>query len=365
MKNPADLRADPHGRAPPCSIGKSTSAGRLGRIANHLVYKIRIVYRKRTPNYFDAREMDPRVTLAGPKLGFHYMFHPKSVYAHLETDDQGFSVICVNGQWRRQPLTHCHMTMRKFYEYLQTGDAASRQRFLDAVELLRGAVRTVQIGGATCDVLYYDFEMALCAPHPVPWICCMSQAWAMSLFCRAYQASGREDYLAAARRLMAVFTVPVAQGGLLDHDSQGHVYYEEYPFPGQTVHVLNGFMSSLMGLYDLYRATGDAEAKRLFDQGIATLAADGVLERYDIGYCSVYDQACVRKALPAYPRYNLVHVRQLTVLHRITGIELFREIAERWYAYSRSPWCRFRCLLDSVAYRLRNLPRYIRDAVQA
>jgi hypothetical protein len=316
--------------------------------------------KRKTP--FDVREFDPRIEFAGRQLGFHYIYHPRDVWAHTEADEEGFSTIFIGGRWRRQPCTQCHMTMCRFHDWLETGRPEARQQFLGAADLLLKTAEVVELAGRLCYLWTYDFQMPTYAPHPAPWISCLSQSWAISVFCRAYQMTGRDEFLVAARGAMATYSVPVADGGLLGRDQDGHIYYEEYPFPGKDCHVLNGFLSSLMGLYDLYRATGDEEAKRLFDEGIATVAADGVLERYDLGYCSVYDQSGARRIKPAYTRYNLVHVRQLLVLYRITGIEKFREFAERWFSYSRRPACRARCLFDAVVYRLQNIPRYVREA---
>jgi hypothetical protein len=336
--------------------------GKFQRLLQHFRYKFD-KWRKKRKTPYDPRQIDPRVTFVGRELGFNYMYHPKEVWAHPEQDPEGFSIVLTGGRWHRQPLTHCHITMLHFHQYLETGSEAAKQQFLKGADLLLRARQTVNLGGITCDVWHYLFEVPTYAPHPVPWICCMSQGEAMSVFCRAYQMTGRKEFLEAAKGAMAVYNVPVSEGGILGTDREGHVYYEEYPFPGKTYHVLNGFMYSLMGLYDLYRATGDQEAKRLFEQGIATLTAEGVLDRYDIGYCSRYDQHSGIRFGPAYVRYNLVHVRQLIVLYRITGDDMLRQWAERWFAYSRDPLCRFRCLLESIAWRLRNIPRYVREAI--
>jgi heparosan-N-sulfate-glucuronate 5-epimerase len=95
--------------------------------------------------------------------------------------------------------------------------------------------------------------------------------------------------------------------------------------------VLNGFIDALMGLHDLFRITNDAEAKALFDDGVTTLLSDGVLASYDLGYWTKYDQ---KPGCSMANKYNCVHVRQLRVLHKITGQELFDRTADKWAAYN-------------------------------
>jgi len=351
----------PSPTAPSAEHGKNRP-GKIKRLFRQFGRKL-TAWRRQWKRPYDPRQLDSRVTFAGRELGFYYLYHPKQILVHQEKDPMGFSVIKIGSRAYRQPLTHCQVALGHFHEYLETKNEAAKQQFLRSADLLLEAMETVTLGGIACRVWYYRFPLPTYVPHPIPWISCMAQGGAMSVFCRAYQMTGRKEFLDAAKGATAVYNVPVEQGGILGADREEHVYYEEYPFPGKSYHVLNGFMSSLMGLYDLYRATGDEEAKRLFDQGMATLTADSILARYDLGYCSLYDLSGVRRVRPAYIRYNLVHVRQLTVFYRITGNDLLRRWAERWFAYSQNPLCRFRCLLDTIVYGLRNIPRHLKEAM--
>ena len=359
-------RAGPEGvpsDAPP-SPASEVPRTWLGRMWAYGARQSAVIWRKRKWPY-DVRQFDPRVDFFGPRLGFHYIYHPEERLAHRETDERGFSIVHIGGRRRRQPTTHCHVAMHLFHRYLESHDEGLKAQFLHKADLLLEARERVTLGGTACDAWFFRFEVPSYAPHPVPWIGCLAQSWAISVLCRAHQVTGRQDFLDAAVGSMATYTVPVADGGLRWTDPAGRAYYEKHPYPGKLRHVLNGFMSSLMGLYDLYRATGSEEAKRLFDDGVATLACEDVLDRYDRGYISAYDQAPTRGALPSWPRYHFLHIRQLLVLHRLTGLEVFRARAERWYAYTRDPVCRLRWMLESAAFRARNIPRYIRQTIRA
>jgi len=198
-------------------------------------------------------------------------------------------------------------------------------------------------------VLWYNFPWSSFKPHKVPWPSAMAQGFAMSALCRAYEVEPKPEYLAAAKACMAIFDVDVMDGGVLSHDKQGNVYYEEYAIPTKSFHVLNGFIYCLLGLYDLHRATGDAKAKALFDEGIKTLSTPGILARYDVGFWTTYDQTPFHR--PSY-NYSAIHVRQLTVLYNITGLQIFKDTADKWRPYNLEHKYRMRFFLWSAKDRL-------------
>ncbi len=78
----------------------------------------------------------------------------------------------------------------------------------------------------------------------------MASGHALSVLSRAYSASLRREYLERAFRALELFTVPSGEGGFQAKLLDTHIWYEEYPTSPPTF-VLNGFMYSLLGLYDL------------------------------------------------------------------------------------------------------------------
>lgn len=79
----------------------------------------------------------------------------------------------------------------------------------------------------------------------------MGQGQAISLLSRAfYHSGGNELYLNAASAALKPFKVFSKNGGVLS-EFMHFPWYEEYPtIP--SIFILNGFMYSLIGLYDLY-----------------------------------------------------------------------------------------------------------------
>jgi len=112
----------------------------------------------------------------------------------------------------------------------------------------------------------------------------------------------------------------------LFEDSHNNLWIEEYPL-AEPAHILNGFIYSLFGVYDLYEATGNKKAKEIWDGGIKTLV--NKLDEYDMdGAWSKYD---LFEQLPAQPFYHQVHVKQLNELYLLTDEPLFKEYAEKWH----------------------------------
>ena len=310
--------------------------------------------------YPSAMSFDHRVRFDGPELGLFYYYQPGEAPEHVHKDEQGFATIEVYGRWHRQPLTQAQWAMTYFHRFLEHGQPEDRRRFIEATDLLIGGRTTRTLDGQTCDVWEYGFEYPTYAPHPVPWISAITQGRAIAVLARAYQMTGGLRYLQCARNACAVYDVDVDDGGIRATDEQGSIYYEEYPFPGRCTHVLNGFISSILGAYDLYRSTGDERAQRLFEQGISTLCAPGVLQRYDTGYWSAYDQKSRQQGRPTSLHYHRLHVRQLAVLHRITGREVFLTTYHRWFRYGLSRRNSLRNSMLEVRYHFSQTPRYWR-----
>lgn len=168
------------------------------------------------------------------------------------------------------------------------------------------------------------------------WYSAMAQGHAMSVLCRAYHATQRTDYLDAAFRATIPLTADAENGGVRNRFLDKFVWYEEYPTRPGTF-VLNGFVYSLVGLYDLRSCLpGNRTIEKLYNDGLESLKA--MLPFYDTGSGSVYDLRHVTlKIAPNVARwdYHSVHVYQLLWLYLIEKEPLFLETAERWLGYAR------------------------------
>lgn len=164
-----------------------------------------------------------------------------------------------------------------------------------------------------------------------PYGSAMVQGEAISLLVRGYHLTKDAKYLQCAEKALAPYQIPVADGGLLE-SFMGMPFYEEYPTKTPSL-VLNGFMYSLFGLYDLscMDCFGCDTAKKLFDDGIQTL--EKILPMYEGGYCSRYDLAYITAAPRKGhkdPFYHPIHVNQLIALNSIHRSKVFEHYIQEW-----------------------------------
>lgn len=180
-----------------------------------------------------------------------------------------------------------------------------------------------------------------------PWLSALAQGEAISVLCRAAFLTGDEKYTDLAKSALEPFEFEVKDGGLLNYFDNIPIY-EEYPSPIRTVGVLNGFIFSLFGLYDLIMFTNSFKARKLFDQGIDSIK--NLLPFYDIGYWSRYYLFDYPKKYTASFTYQSLMAEQLKVLYLITGENIFQNYSNRWLGYTKNFINKNRALLHKILY---------------
>ncbi len=229
---------------------------------------------------------------------------------------------------RYHPVLITAYTLAVHEKYICDGDEESRSRFLQLADFLV----EMQKRGRTGYGWEYDTPNLKFYVTP-PWISAMSQGLGISALLRAYQINPLPSYLDSATKALEAFEVPCHQGGVRDVDADNNVFFEEVPStaPLYSKHILNGFYFALWGIYDYFRVTESARAKKLFDEGIATLTAK--ISEYDVGFWTLY---CLGyKNYLADRFYHQLHIDGLEIFHRITGEALFEQHAKRWDTYQK------------------------------
>uniref|UniRef100_A0AC35U6X2 Heparosan-N-sulfate-glucuronate 5-epimerase n=1 Tax=Rhabditophanes sp. KR3021 TaxID=114890 RepID=A0AC35U6X2_9BILA len=170
---------------------------------------------------------------------------------------------------------------------------------------------------------------------PVGWKSAMGQGHALSVLSRAYHVTKKATYLEAGIKALRLFKTAAKDGGVLNKIF-GYNWYEEYPTTPGTF-VLNGFMYSLVGLYDfsIHNATNN-DSLELFNNGIKSLKA--LLPLYDTGSGSIYDLRHLGIESPpnlARWDYHAVHIYLLKwICNIIKDCQDLNKIADRWIDYS-------------------------------
>ncbi len=149
------------------------------------------------------------------------------------------------------------------------------------------------------------------------------QGLAMSLLVRAYRITGETELLDQCRGAAVVFARTVADGGVRTIE-EGHVVYEEYPGV-PSPRVLDGYLFSLLGLYDLATETGDPAIRRLFDEGIDGLTHNLPFWDYK-GKWSWYGS----HGYLCPPHYHNLNCVLLSSLASLTGEPALQRYADAW-----------------------------------
>jgi len=178
---------------------------------------------------------------------------------------------------------------------------------------------------------------------PPGWYSAMAQGQGISTLVRAYLKSKNKIYLRVASNALKLFEISSAQGGVRAKFANTYDWYEEYPTTPSSF-VLNGFIFSLFGLYDLKQVVNGEDLElvtRLYDEGIKSLKA--MLLMYDSGIGTFYDLRHISVGIaPNRARwdYHTVHISQLLQLSKMEDDPLFTRTAKRWQEYmvgKRSP----------------------------
>ena len=157
----------------------------------------------------------------------------------------------------------------------------------------------------------------------------ISQGMVICAFARAYQYYHDDKYLDLSWCAFRFMNLNVKEGGTRCFDAPYICWYEEYPYSESKV--LNGHIYSLLGVYDLYRVTGNSELKKCFYDGVDAVKRN--IDKYDLGFYTKYD---VITPNPANNSYHYTHITLFRILYMITGDVFFAKYAERFAKNHRS-----------------------------
>lgn len=260
---------------------------------------------------------------AGSADSLHYYVYSNSLFLDdLDFDRNGIPMKHYRAQGGQyNPLFIAWWGLFNLERYLEISKAEYLKTFLLQVEWLKEhAVRRAD--GAVVWPCYFDWQEGFCRLRS-PWISAMYQGVVISVLIRGYRVTGDVALLALSEQAACVFESSIDEGGVRTLE-QGRVLYEEYPgYP--LARVLDGFLVSLLGLYDLSVETGRTDVRSLFDQGVEGLLQ--ALSQWDYrGKWSWYG-ARAYLCPPHYHKFNWI---LLSVLGRLTGKEQLMRYANLW-----------------------------------
>jgi len=287
------------------------------------------------------------------ELGEYYMLFAQKADYPGPFDSSGIPLLDYRGKIGRQynPIAIAQYGLGNYNLFRRTGDQTRREKFLKAANWLCFSLE--QNSSGVC-VWNHHFDWEYRDTLRAPWYSALAQGQGISLLVRAHRETSESQhndsqYLDAAQLAFGSFFKPAGEGGVAFTDKRGDLWFEEYIVSPPT-HILNGFIWASWGLYDYFLATQDRSAKDLFARSVQTLLHN--LDRYDLGFWSLYEQSGTRLPMVASRFYHQLHIVQLRVMRRLTGKEEFSQVADRWESYGRSRTKRTRALCYKSAFKL-------------
>jgi hypothetical protein len=282
------------------------------------------------------------------ELREYYMLFAEKADYRGAYDSAGIPQLDYHGRIGLQynPIAIAQYGLGNYNLFRHTADAQRRRKFLLIADWLCTHLEQNAHGLA---VWNHHFNWEYRDTLKAPWYSALAQGQGISVLVRAHKESGDQRYLDAARRALAVFNRSTAEGGVAFTDDRGDLWFEEYIVSPPT-HILNGFIWAAWGVYDYFLATKDNSAQELFSRAVKTMLHN--LDRYDLGFWSLYEQSGTRLPMVASPFYHQLHIVQLRIMHRLTGENRFTEVADRWESYTRNRANRTRALCYKSAFKL-------------
>ena len=252
----------------------------------------------------------------------------KKIYSRMvDFDDKGIPMYRGFEQ-RYWPVTITQCALLNYNFYLSHNNKGKYKKRLIAIcdWLLENI--DAETGSWLCNIHYHctvaDEDMK------PPFCSAMVQGQAISALVRCFKLTNDEKYLDCAGKALKPLMTPVCEGGAY-REFAGLPFYEEYPTQKASM-VLNGFMFTLFGLYDLStcQCKYSTKALELFEAGYNTLVK--LLPLYEGGFCSRYSLShiTVRPNHNSNPLYHPIHVNQLIAINSIKSSYVFEYYINDW-----------------------------------
>jgi heparosan-N-sulfate-glucuronate 5-epimerase len=327
-------------------VPEQRSRGRVAYLA-----RVLRVYTHRSSGplsfWYERPELNERAFDGG---GEYYMrFAGKAAYRG-PFDADGIPLLDYQGDIGRQhnPIAIAQYGLARYNAWSRSRSDADRAAWISVANWLASELRPNRFG---VPVWMHDFDWPYKQRLVAPWYSGLAQGNGLSMLVRADKASGDTRYRDAADRAFASMQLDVSAGGVLVTDERGDLWIEEY-IVDRPSHILNGFIWALWGVRDYADWTGDASAERLWQRCVATLSSR--IDEFDTGWWSLYEARDNGLEMLASCYYHSLHITQLRIMHRLTGIDEFSVRAERFERYAGSAPKRARAFAQKAIFKLRH-----------
>ncbi|MEN3772531.1 D-glucuronyl C5-epimerase family protein [Priestia megaterium] len=263
----------------------------------------------------------------------NYLHHDKNRVENwnVEFDNNGIPKTKYSYGKYYNPSTIAHYGLQHYSLYLINNNYESKENFLRVANWFVDNQDNRGGWAYQFDLHFYPTRLE---KIKAPWYSAIGMGMAMSVLARASYLTKDIKYKMSALKAVDIFQTPVQKNGILSKFEDKFFFYEECPTDPPSF-ILNGFMFSLLGLYDLYQETNDKQAFKLYNLGITSLKR--MLPLYDLGNRTAYDLTHYTTD-GGYPNvakwgYHITHIHLLAALNSIEKDKKLNEALVRWKGY--------------------------------
>lgn len=239
---------------------------------------------------------------------------------NLRYTEDGVPLRVIDGREYDHPVLQAQFLLKLVNNYR----LAPTQELLDIMDSIFNRLVSQSVESRGARYLPYRFPWHQ-GKLQAPWYSAMAQGQALGAVTRLYEAVPDEKYLLFAESLFRSFT-NLREGSLpwiVDVDSNGYLWFEEYPYGDHGMGVMNGHLFAVWGVYDYWRVTDSEVALELASAALMTTKRY-LLNFRNPGWCSHYDLT----EFLLIRNYHTTHISQLESTYNITGDPFFLAAAD-------------------------------------
>ena len=281
------------------------------------------------------------------ELGEYYqLFDYKADYDDY-FDGKGVILLDYQGEIGKQyyPIAIAQYGLACFNRYKRTGDKTWLEKARVQGDWL---VDHLVQNGKGCYLWYANFDWEYRELLKAPWPSALAQGNGISLLLRLYQETKDKRYLETSEKAYHGLTTEIKNGGVAFIDEKGNLWLEEYIVEPPT-HILNGFMWTIMGVYDYFLITKNKTVKDLLENCLRTLERN--MYKFDSGYWSLYDLSETKIKNLASLFYHKLHIAQLDILYKMSSVQIFKEYKNKWKIHLGNNFGRMKALFLKLIFK--------------
>lgn len=271
-------------------------------------------------NFYYPLEVDPA---AGPRDSLHYYFYSD----RLSWDTMRLDAAGIPRAWLRVTGINYWPGFIAWYGLVQLGHYLRGKgeqhlnTFLKQLDWLEEHAVQREDGAVvwTMDFDYPENGVLLRAP----WVSAHAQGFVISALVRGWRVTKRPHLLELLRRSADIFDRDVIDDGIRERVN-GNTFYTEVP-GGDVPGIFDGFLTSLLGLYDLYVETEDKTVGRLLRDG--TKGLKELLSSWN--YRDKWSWYGCREYLSP-PAYHCLNRILLSIVGRVNEDRDLTHLAQQW-----------------------------------